>query len=153
VAIVIRAAEITDMDDLQDVFVRASLSNEHDRELLLEHPEWLLLSSAGVSEGRMLAAVDGDGGAVGFVTYLVVDGVAELDDLFVDPQWMRRGIGAALVVEMAARVHGLGFDTLEVTANPHAMAFYARLGFVEDRVVATLGYPAHRLSRPSGPVG
>ncbi len=52
-AMFIRDAEITDMDDLQGLFQRASLSNQHDRGLLLEHPEWLVLSKEGVLEGRM----------------------------------------------------------------------------------------------------
>ena len=46
--VVIRDAAITDMDDLQGVFRRASLSNENDRGLLREHPEWLDLSDEGL---------------------------------------------------------------------------------------------------------
>jgi N-acetylglutamate synthase-like GNAT family acetyltransferase len=145
----IRDAEITDLDDLQRVFRRASLSNENDRDLLLQHPEWLILSSEGVLEGRTRVAVDDDGGVVGFATYVLSNGLAELEDLFVDPLWMRHGIGAALVIDMSARLVDLRFERLEVTANPHAMAFYERLGFVEVRMVDTPGYPAPRMSRPT----
>ena len=52
-SISIRDAEIADMDELQGVFQRASLSNENDRGPLLEHPEWLMLSDRGVREGRI----------------------------------------------------------------------------------------------------
>jgi ribosomal protein S18 acetylase RimI-like enzyme len=147
--IVIRDADATDMEDLQGVFQRASLSNANDHEPLLEHPEWLVLSNNGVLEERMRVAVADDGAVVGFATYLISDGLAELEDLFVDPPWMRQGIGAALVLDISARLHDLDFKTLEVTANPHAMAFYERLGFVEDRIVDTQFYPAPRMSRPT----
>lgn len=149
----IRDAELTDMDDLQGVFRRASLSNENDRGLLQEHPEWLVLSDDGVLDRRVRVAVDDDDTVVGFATYLIADGLAELADLFVDPPSMRKGIASSLVRDIAARLNRLHFATLEVTANPHAMAFYERLGFVKTGVVDTAGYPASRMSRPTRSTG
>jgi ribosomal protein S18 acetylase RimI-like enzyme len=149
----IRDAKLTDMDDLQGVYTRASLSNENDRGLLQEHPEWLVLSDKAVIDGRMRVAVDDDNRIVGFVTYLITDGIAELEDLFVDPPSMRKGIASSLVGDILARLSDLNFGTVEVTANPHAMAFYSHLGFVEGRVVDTPGYPAPRMSRPTWPPG
>ena len=146
-SIFIRDAKMTDMEELLGVFQRASLSNENDRGLLLEHPELLMLSDRGVREGRMRVAVGDDDAVIGFATYLISDGIAELEDLFVDPPWMRHGIGQALVVDIAVRLRELHYETLEVTANPHAMSFYERLGFVEDRIVDTQFYPAPRMRR------
>lgn len=147
--LLIRDAEATDMEDIQGVFRRASLSNENDRGLLQKHPEWLVLSDQGVREGRTRVAVDEDGDVAGFATHLISDGIAELEDLFVDPQRMRQGIAMALVLDIASRLHHLGFESLEVTANPHAMPFYEHLGFAADRIVNTPGYPAPRMSRPT----
>ena len=149
-AFLIRDAATTDLGDLQVVFRSASLSNENDRGLLREHPEWLVLPDEGVREGRMRVAVDDDGTLTGFATYLISDGLAELEDLFVDPPRMRQGIATALVLDISARLYELGFDRLEVTANPHAMAFYERVGFMDVRTVETMGYPASRMSRPTG---
>jgi N-acetylglutamate synthase-like GNAT family acetyltransferase len=143
----IRNAESTDMDDVQGVFRRASMSNENDRELLQEHPEWLTLSDLGVFEERTRVAVDENGIITGFATHLISDGVVELEDLFVDPPRMREGIAAALVLDICSRMHQLGFESLEVTANPHAMAFYEHVGFVANQTVDTAGYPALRMSR------
>ena len=141
---------MTDMGNLQRLFQRASLSNENDRGPLLEHPEWLVLSDRGVRERRTRVAVGEQNVQVGFATYLVSDDVAELEDLFVDPQWMRRGIGRALVMDISARLSELRFETLEVTANPHAMPFYENLGFVEIGTVDTQLHPAPRMRRPTG---
>ena len=126
------------------------MSNEHDREPLVEHSEWLVLPDDGVREGRTRVAVGDDGAVVGFATYLIAGGVAELEDLFVDPDWMRRGIGEALVLDVSARLDEQHVETLEVTANPHAMRFYEHMGFTELRIVDTQFYPAPRMHRPTG---
>ena len=149
--IAIRDAETTDIDDLQRLFRRASWSNENDRALLRENPEWLILSDQGVVEGRTRVALDDDGNVAGFATYLISDGIAELEDLFVDPSRMRQGIASALVLDISARLNRLGFESLEVTANPHAVAFYESAGFVELRTVDTSGYPASRMTRSTRP--
>jgi N-acetylglutamate synthase-like GNAT family acetyltransferase len=143
----LRQAVLSDMDMLSGVFRRASLSNEHDRGYLLAHPDVLELASDGVLEGRTTVAVDTSGSIVGFASYLITEDVIELEDLFVDPQWMRRGIGRTLVLAIAGTARELGFDRLEVTANPHATEFYDRTGFVADRVVETEFNPAPRMQR------
>ena len=145
--VTLRRAVSSDMHMLSGVFRRASLSNEDDRGYLLAHPDALELGSDGVREGRTIVAVDPSGSVVGFASYLVSGDVIELEDLFVEPAWMRRGIGRRLVLAIAAAARELGFDRLEVTANPHAMRFYERAGFVADRVVETAFYPAPRMHR------
>jgi GNAT superfamily N-acetyltransferase len=143
----LRKAVPSDSEILSALFRRASLSNEHDRAYLLAHSNVLELSSVGVLEGRTTVAVDPSGSIVGFASYLITEDVIELEDLFVDPQWMRHGIGRTLVLAIAAAARELGFDRLEVTANPHALEFYERTGFVADRVVETEFYPAPRMHR------
>ncbi|HVA08996.1 MAG TPA: GNAT family N-acetyltransferase [Acidimicrobiales bacterium] len=145
----IRAAALTDLEALQDVYLRSSLSNEGDRGHLLAHPEDTILAEDGVREERTRVAVDPDGTVVGFASFLITKGTAELEDLFVHPSCMRRGIGTALVRDIAQHVHEKGFATLEVTANPHAMAFYEHAGFTAGHMVETAYYPAPRMQRSS----
>ncbi|MGZ4380469.1 MAG: N-acetyltransferase family protein [Gaiellaceae bacterium] len=123
----IRAAASEDTAALRDLYRRASLSNEGDRESLLAHPEALEFTGLPVDEGRTRVAVV-DGRIVGFATLLA----GELEDLFVDPGWMRRGIGRALVLDAAAVARGQGLQRIDVIANDHALGFYESLGFVRD---------------------
>jgi len=146
----IRDARPADLEDLRGVFRRASLSNEHDRGPLLEQPEWLVLADDGIREGRMRVAVGDDDAAIGFATYQIAGDVAELEDLFVDPDWMRHGIGGALVLDVSARLDEQHVEMLDVTANPHAMRFYEHMGFSEIGIVDTQFYPAPRMRRPTG---
>jgi ribosomal protein S18 acetylase RimI-like enzyme len=55
----------------------------------------------------------------------------------VDPDWMRRGIGRALVSDTAATARARNLSRIEVTANDHALAFYEAVGFVRDGTVST----------------
>lgn len=141
----IRTAEVADLEDLRMVFRRSSLNNEGDREMLLANPEALEPNVvASVQEERTRAAVV-DGLIVGFATMLRNGDAFELEDLFVDPGWMRRGIGLALVGDAAAIARAQGVSQINVTANPHAMAFYEHAGFVPDGTAETQFGPAPRM--------
>ena len=126
----IRLGTPADLPAAAGVYRRASLSNAGDRDNLLAHPEYLILGPDGLAEGRTYVA-DEDGTVVGFATWARAGGVTELEDLFVDPPWRRRGIAAALVSRIVAVLRAQGVRSLEVTANPHAQEFYAAAGFTD----------------------
>jgi ribosomal protein S18 acetylase RimI-like enzyme len=134
------------MNSLSAIFRSASLSNDGDRGHLLAHPEALVYSDTGVRQGRTRVAIaPGSGEVVGFASWLVMDFTIELEDLFVAPNWMRRGIGWSLVLDAVAIAKERGFHRLEVTANPHAQAFYEIVGFTGDRMVETEFYAGQRM--------
>ena len=68
----------------------------------------------------------------------------ELDGLFVAPEWMRRGIGGALVADVVARARAAGARRIEVTANPGAVPFYGRHGFRQTGATETRFGPENR---------
>jgi len=142
--VLIRDAALGDMAALSDVFRRSSLSNDGDRANLLAHPEVLDLPDRAVREGRTRAAV-AVGEIVGFASWLGAGDAIEIDDLFVDPGWMRQGIGRALVLDLIAIARGRGTARVEVTANQHALAFYEKVGLVVYREDATRFGPAPRM--------
>ena len=141
----IRTAVVADLPRLRQVYRRSSLSNEGDRVNLLAHGDLLEFSGEGLGGGRTRVAVDEHGSIIGFSTFLVGGDSLELEDLFVDPPRMRQGVGRALVVDLVAIARARSFTQLEVTANPHAMAFYHSLGFVAGRDVETRFYSAPRM--------
>jgi GNAT superfamily N-acetyltransferase len=140
----LRFAEIGDLPAISDVFRRASLSNEGDRASLLAHPDALEFSARAVEEGRVrVAAIENR--IVGFATMAVTDQSGELDDLFVDPDCRRRGIATALVLDALDRAKDQSLTRIEVTANPHALAFYESIGFVSDGLTQTRFGPGNRM--------
>ena len=144
----IRLGTMADQPACAAVYRRASLSNAGDRANLLAHPEYLILGPEGLAEGRMYVAEEG-GSVVGFATWAAqAGGTIELEDLFVDPDWRRRGIAAALVSYIVDVLRARGVRWLEVTANPHAEGFYSAAGFIDCGVAETVfgAMPRKRLT-------
>lgn len=140
----IRDAVPGDMAALREVFRRSSLSNNGDRMKLLAHPEALELSDLAVMEVRTRAVV-ADGALAGFATWLSAGDVIEIEDLFVDPEWMGQGVGRALVLDLIEIARGRGARRVEVTANQHASGFYEKAGFLVGHEVETRFGPAPRM--------
>ena len=69
----------------------------------------------------------------------------ELEDLFVDPAHMRRGIATDLIQHLVGVLKERGVEQLEVTGNPHALGFYHAAGFTDCGVAETDFYDAPRL--------
>ena len=132
----IRLGIPADLPAVAGVYRRASLSNADDRDNLLAHPEYLILGPEGLAEGRTYVAEE-DASVVGFATWADADGAVELEDLFVDPGWRRRGIATALVSRIVDVLRARGVQALEVTANPHAQGFYSAAGFIDCGVAET----------------
>ena len=132
----IRLGTSADLVGATSVYRRASLSDAGYRDNLLAHPEYLILRPEGLAEGRTYVAEE-DGSIVGFATWAESAGAVELEDLFVDPGYMRRGIAGALVNRITDVLRARGVQRLEVTANPHALGFYRAAGFVDCGVTET----------------
>ena len=131
-AIRVRSAVAGDRPALRGIF---RLSNAGDRDVLLTHPDALELPDSEVADGRTRVAITADGTIVGFISSLPCDGSAlEVEDLFVHPDWMRRGVARRLVRDLVETARLAGIARIEVTANPHADGFYrsARFVFVDE---------------------
>jgi GNAT superfamily N-acetyltransferase len=144
VTFVIMDAVPADVAALRDVYRRASLSNEGDRMALLANPDALEFPGLGGDDRRTRVAT-AEGRIAGFATSVPAGDVIELDDLFVDPGWMRQGAGRALVVDAVAIARELGAGRVEVTANPHALVFYGKAGFIAGHEVQTRFGPGLRM--------
>jgi GNAT superfamily N-acetyltransferase len=143
-----RTALDEDLPELQRVFRAASLSNEGDAPALLAHPEYLIFTGDGIAEGRtrvVIATVEGSRHLVGFATLARgADGQPDVEDLFVHPQWRRRGIARRLIHDLASTARREGHATITVIGNQHARKFYQAVGFVEfGQAETALGLAPH----------
>ena len=145
-AIRVRNADAHDEPVLARIFREASLSHAGDRDALLAHPEVLTLSADLLTRGRTLVATVADGTVVGFATTRpTVPGALELEDLFVDPDSMRTGVARQLILRIATEADRDGVARIDVTANMHALDFYAAVGFVAGTRVDTEFGAAQRM--------
>lgn len=143
----IRTARLTDLPELAEIFRLASLSNDGDRQHLLSRPEHLELSDESIRIGRLRLAEIG-ARPVGFATVIGDGPVVELEDLFVHPDWMRRGVATRLIADAVDQSRTRGATKIEVTANPHAHAFYGHVGFQATGSVDTVLGAGTRMELP-----
>lgn len=88
----------------------------------------LTITPAYIRGHVVFVAVDGDDRPRGFYA-LVMDGTnAVLDHLWMEPAWMGRGLGRELLVHALATARARGAARLEIDSDPHAEAFYRRMG-------------------------
>jgi len=135
--IIIRTATTSEKKALEALQLRASLTNDGDREALLAHPDAIEIPLEQIAAGRVFVS-DLEGETVGFSAIEPrSDGETELDALFVEPHIRRSGIGRLLVEHCAAVARKRGSTTLHVTGNPHAEDFYLACGFKQFGTIET----------------
>lgn len=126
---VIRRAMISEQRVLEELQMRASLTNAGDREALLAHPDAIQVPTEQLAAGFVFVA-ETDEFIAGFAAVLHrSDGDAELDALFVDPNKRRLGIARLLVEHSCDIARSRGGAFLHVIGNPHAREFYLACGF------------------------
>lgn len=103
-------------------------------------PEWLRATEVYVAEA--------DGQTIAWAALIPKGDVLWLDDLWVEPAWIGRGIGARLFRHALERGRRFGAKRLEWEAEPNAVGFYERMGgrYLRDgepsewgRVLAVMG--------------
>lgn len=139
----IRPFEDTDEDAVVALWQRCGLVrpwNDPRRDIARKCRSQRDLFLVGTGGVRVIATVMGGyDGHRGWINYLAVE-----------PEERRRGRGRALMEEIRRRLEALGCPKINLQIrrdNLEALAFYSRLGFLEDPVVS-LGL---RLERDEGP--
>ncbi|GLQ57586.1 GNAT family N-acetyltransferase [Devosia nitrariae] len=143
---VIRPARAEERHELIELQRRASLMHEAYREALTAHPEAVDLPAAQIDDGSVLVAELG-ARLAGFIVMLPNGAEVEVDGLFVEPGFWRRGIGRVLMAAGEAEARPLGVARLSVIAAPEAEAFYAACGFVTTGPESTPFGPAIRMRK------
>ena len=143
----IREGRESDFERLRAIAVEAKAHWGYDRALVEEwvrdgdfEPESL--------RRRLVYVVEEDGRPVGWAALIPRGEVGWLEDLWVEPASIGRGIGRALFEHVAAEARQRGARRLEWEAEPNAHGFYERMGgaYVRDseetewgRVLEVLG--------------
>ena len=80
---------------------------------------------------------------VAFYTLLEANEMASMENLWVLPQYMGRGIGRQLFSHAVATARAHGYKFLQLEADPNAVAFYERMGMykVGERHTEVDGQP------------
>ena len=90
---------------------------------------------------RLVYVAESDGEPVAWAALIPRGEVGWLEDLWVEPAWIGRGLGRLLFEHVAERARELGARRLEWEAEPNAHGFYEHLGgaYVRDSEVTEWG--------------
>jgi GNAT superfamily N-acetyltransferase len=84
-------------------------------------------SPAGLRAKEFFVA-DVEGRAVAWGALIPRGDVVWLDDMWVEPEWIGKGVGSILFRHAVERAGELGAATMEWEAEPNAVGFYERVG-------------------------
>ncbi|HEX7166151.1 MAG TPA: GNAT family N-acetyltransferase [Acidimicrobiales bacterium] len=141
-AIVVGLADAADFDELGDIVVAAYASLDHPldggyarelRDVARRAVGAVVLAATEASTGRPVGCTTYVPGPESPWAERVADHEAGMRMLAVHPQWLRRGVGAALTSACVARARSEGRRALMLHSTPWMVAahrLYARLGFV-----------------------
>jgi GNAT superfamily N-acetyltransferase len=97
--------------------------------------------SAEALRSKPVLVAEADGRVIAFAIVLPKGAVAWLDDLWVEPSWIGRGVGTKLFEAAADRARELGAKRMEWEAELNAVGFYEKVGgtYVRDSAETELG--------------
>ncbi len=129
--LIFRLAVPYERQTLEDLKRRSSLTQEAHRAFLLAHPEAIDLKEDYITAQAAWVAMRGRNIA-GFTVFLDKNaGLYEIEDLFVEPEFMSVGIGRFLVTEALKIAVTTGAVSVEVVASAESRGFYLRCCFEE----------------------
>jgi GNAT superfamily N-acetyltransferase len=73
-------------------------------------------------------AAEIDGTSIAFYTLQEKEGSAWIENLWVLPEYIGKGVGKALFLHAAELSRGRGYKTLRLEADPNAAGFYKKMG-------------------------
>lgn len=129
----IRAARAEEAAMLTSLCLRTKASLGIGEDMLRLWAPALTIPAEAIDAGRVLVAVEA--AALGVAAGgPVIDGMAELALLCVDPSAVGHGVGRALFGAITAQLHGQGARRMTILADRSAASFYRRLGAVPTGV-------------------
>jgi GNAT superfamily N-acetyltransferase len=138
--VLVRPAIADEGERLRDIAVAAKAFWRYDTERVLAWASSGDFSSAGLARKQVFVAVSGRT-PVGWAATIRQGKVLWLDDLWVEPGSMGRGIGRQLFEHAVASGKQQGAARVEWEAEPNAIGFYEKMGgrYVRDGDLSVWG--------------
>lgn len=139
----IRPARIDEAALLHDLTARSTLSWGYEPAFLDWEPEAIAVTGDFLRAATAFV-LERDGAIAGYYALVGKDDGIHLDKLFVDPPFLRTGVGTRLWEHAVGTARVLGASELLLDADPNAAPFYRAMGAEWLREIET-SWPGWRL--------
>jgi predicted N-acetyltransferase YhbS len=127
----IRDGKREEQRDLTRLCVRATMHAGYDDAFIDRAMPVLTVTVPMITAGCVRVAEDKSGTVVGVVAVTtMIQGIALLHSIYVDPPSWKRGIGRALFGAAVSRAKELKAGAIMIYAEPSAEGFYKRMGAI-----------------------
>jgi N-acetylglutamate synthase-like GNAT family acetyltransferase len=126
----IRLARVEEAAALSDLCFRSKAVWGYDAGFMALMPAALKVAPEDIVAGNVWIATRADGQIAGVVALALggAPGTLDLSKLSIEPQYMRGGVGRALLEHAVAEARRRGAERLTILADPNAAGFYERNG-------------------------
>ncbi len=138
--LLVRDGRDADSGRLREIAVDAKAHWGYDRTLVEEWAEGGDFEPESLGK-RLVYVAEADGEPVGWASLISRGEVGWLEDLWIEPSWIGRGVGRMLFEHVKSCARELGAARLEWEAEPNARGFYERMGgsYIRDSEVTEWG--------------
>lgn len=123
----IRRANPEEADTLTEIAHAAKRHWKYPESWIQQWQADLTISDEFIKTQEVFAATI-DGAVAGCCALVMTDSLAEIEHMWIRPEQMGSGVGRALFEHARARAVERGANALELSADPYAEGFYARMG-------------------------
>jgi len=134
---IISQALPSDHIDLSNITKKSKAYWNYSPEQILLWDQELTITSQYISANHVFNGVSDDM-IIGYYSYFPIEKyIVKLDNLFVLPDYIGRGIGGELLQDFTGRVSSQDYKKITLDADPNAECFYDYHGFVRIGEIAT----------------
>jgi N-acetylglutamate synthase-like GNAT family acetyltransferase len=126
-SIEIRSANPEEADTLTEIAHAAKRHWKYPESWIQQWQADLTISHEFITANEVFVATI-NGEIVGCCALVMTDSLAEIEHMWIRPEQMGSGVGRALFEHARARAVERGGNVLELSADPNAEGFYARMG-------------------------
>jgi N-acetylglutamate synthase-like GNAT family acetyltransferase len=123
----IRSATVDEADELTAIAMAAKRHWGYPESWIKQWEADLTITSDFVSHNTVFVSEE-DGEARGFYALSVNAGKAELEHMWVKPEYIGTGVGKELFLHAMDLATALNLDEMSITADPNAASFYEHMG-------------------------
>ena len=126
----IRSAVPDDSDRLTDIALASKRYWKYPEDWITRWKSALTITENYLNDHQVVVG-EVDQRVIGFYALTEANGSWDLDHFWIHPDFMSRGFGRTLFHHLISYIASLGHNaTLEIESDPHAEAFYLRMGAV-----------------------